>query len=799
MTDDRRSEETILEHALTFGSKEARNAYLQGACGDNSELRARVESLIEAHVAVGGFLKPVSGGSTILVEPRPEEGPGNVIGHYKLLQQIGEGGCGVVFMAEQEKPIRRRVAFKVIKLGMDTKQVIARFEAERQALALMDHPNIAKVFDAGATETGRPYFAMELVKGIPITRYCDENHLDTRQRLSLLILVCQAVQHAHQKGIIHRDIKPSNILVADHDAVPVPKVIDFGIAKATTDQPLTDKTLFTAFEQFVGTPAYMSPEQAKLSGLDIDTRSDIYSLGVLFYELLTGKTPFDAKRLVEAGLDEIRRIIREEDPPRPSTRLSTLDVGEQTKVANHRHSAPPKLFRIVQGDLDWIVMKTLEKDRNRRYETANDLAMDIDRFLRNEPVMARPPSLVYRSGKLLRKRRREVTLGVLVVASLAWATAFGLQHRHAKALRYAAELSQLRREESQVLSRAIAGLAPREDKSLAQSYLSRLAERVRAGSGSTTDHELLARFLTRNVSLRGRSLQTVDQPSITLESSTGAGYFIKGVGAILRPLVALEGTEVPVEHYPVYLSSGPGGELSSSVAGPVGVQAALNATGIRSFSSILEAQLVHAKDATAVRSDIKPSDYEPIGTPIRIVLPSFDRCFLRQLPPQYPLELVDDRAARQVTESLAISHARLIADRIEGTYCELEMLVPQLSPPLPVALRVDLVQIGDTRLQAWLCGLVVDQNSVATMTDGDGVKTLGMTISSDGAGNWKYGLNFTLPEIKSPKPGEPPLSGQIRVRSSREVALRTANLEHFLSLPQVGKTLLFTVNIHQDR
>ena len=297
--------------------------------------------------------------------------------------------------------MRRRVALKVIKLGMDTKQVIARFEAERQALALMDHPNIAKVLDAGATETGRPYFVMELVKGVPITRYCDENHLSTAARLGLFVKVCQAIQHAHQKGIIHRDIKPSNILVADHDGVAVPKIIDFGIAKATTDQRLTDKTLFTAFEQFIGTPAYMSPEQAKLSGLDIDTRSDIYSLGVLLYELLMGKTPFESNWLLAGGLDEIRRIIREEEPVRPSTRLHTLDAAEQTAVAKHRQSDGPKLVHLLRGDLDWIVMKCLEKDRGRRYETANGLAMDIQRHLQNEPVNARPPSNVYRFQKMV--------------------------------------------------------------------------------------------------------------------------------------------------------------------------------------------------------------------------------------------------------------------------------------------------------------------------------------------------------------------------------------------------------------
>src|SRR6266478_447626 len=301
---------------------------------------------------------------------------------------------------------------------MDTKQVIARFAAERQALALMDHPNIAKVLDGGATDTGRPYFVMELVKGIPITRYCDENKLDTRQRLHLFIQVCQAIQHAHQKGIIHRDIKPSNILVADHDGVAVPKVIDFGIAKATAGQTLTDKTLFTAFEQFIGTPAYMSPEQAKLSGLDIDTRSDIYSLGVLLYELLTGKTPFDAKRLVRAGLEEICRIIREEEPPRPSTKLSTLDAGEQSTVANQRQLEPPKLVGLIRGDLDWIVMKCLEKDRARRYETSNGLARDIERHLNNETVAARPPSNFYRFQKLARRNKVAFTAAGAVATAL---------------------------------------------------------------------------------------------------------------------------------------------------------------------------------------------------------------------------------------------------------------------------------------------------------------------------------------------------------------------------------------------
>jgi WD40 repeat protein/serine/threonine protein kinase len=415
-----RSEKEIFFEALDKNTPEERAAFLRGACGHDSARRARVEALLADHFQQDAFMKqPAAEGEhpTIRISPI-QEVAGTVIGRYKLLQQIGEGGCGVVYMAEQQEPVRRRVALKVIKLGMDTKQVIARFEAERQALALMDHPNIAKVFDAGSTDTGRPYFVMELVKGIPITRYCDENNLNTVTRLGLFVQVCQAIQHAHQKGIIHRDIKPSNVLVADHDGVPVPKIIDFGIAKATTDQPLTDKTLFTAFEQFIGTPAYMSPEQAKLSGLDIDTRSDIYSLGVLLYELLTGSTPFEGKRLHEAGLDEIRRIIREEEPVRPSTKLHTLEAAEQTTVAKHRQSDPPKLAHLISGDLDWIVMKALEKDRGRRYETANGLAMDIKRHLNNEAVIARPPGNLYRFQKMVRRNKLAFAAASTVAASL---------------------------------------------------------------------------------------------------------------------------------------------------------------------------------------------------------------------------------------------------------------------------------------------------------------------------------------------------------------------------------------------
>ena len=349
---------------------------------------------------------------------RPEEGPGTVISRYKLLEQIGEGGCGVVYMAEQEAPMRRRVALKIIKLGMDTKQVVARFEAERQALAMMDHPNIARVLDGGATETGRPYFVLELVRGVRITDYCDQNNLPTVERLKLFLQVCHAIQHAHQKGVIHRDIKPSNILVSLHDDVPVAKVIDFGIAKAIGHR-LTDKTVFTRFEQFIGTPAYMSPEQAGVSGLDIDTRGDIYALGVLLYELLTGRTPFDPKQLAQAGLEEILRRIREEEPPKPSTRLSTLAREELTTTAQRRQTEAPKLISLLRGDLDWIVMKCLEKDRGRRYATANDLAGDLARHLEHQPVVASPPSALYRARKFIRRHRFGVTSAAAVALALA--------------------------------------------------------------------------------------------------------------------------------------------------------------------------------------------------------------------------------------------------------------------------------------------------------------------------------------------------------------------------------------------
>jgi WD40 repeat protein len=399
------AEQTLFAEALQCGTPEERATFLDSACGKDAGLRKRIEDLLRAADSAGDFLEGPPD------EFLADEKSGDQIGRYKLLEQIGEGGCGTVYMAEQEDPVRRRVALKIIKLGMDTRSVVARFEAERQALALMDHPNIAKVFDGGATKTGRPYFVMELVRGVPITRFSTDAKLSTNAQLHLFAQVCQAIQHAHQKGIIHRDLKPSNILVTVNDGAAVPKVIDFGIAKGI-GQRLTDKTLFTHFHSFIGTPAYISPEQAEMSSVDIDTRSDIYSLGVLLYELLTGRTPFDAEKMMRSGLDEMRRTIRDDQPVKPSRMLARLP-SPTTGPALDPQS------KLLSSDLDWIVMKCLEKDRARRYETASALAIDIQRHLNHQAVTARPPSAVYLFQKFAQRHRAAlVALATVVVALL---------------------------------------------------------------------------------------------------------------------------------------------------------------------------------------------------------------------------------------------------------------------------------------------------------------------------------------------------------------------------------------------
>jgi serine/threonine protein kinase len=416
MSSPQNREEVLLALALEKPA-EKRATFLDAMCDGDPALRARLADQLATHDETERKTAAVAKTIKLNIPEPPDEAVGQTLGRYKLLEKVGEGGCGVVYVAEQSVPVRRRVALKVIKLGMDTKAVVARFEAERQALAMMDHPNIAKVLDAGTTETGRPYFIMELVRGIRITDYCDQANLTTEERIEIFIKICQAIQHAHQKGIIHRDIKPSNILVTLHDGVPVPKVIDFGIAKAIEGR-LTDSTVYTQLHQFIGTPAYMSPEQAEMSGLDVDTRSDIYSLGVLLYELLAGSTPFDPKELMSQGIDAMRKIIREKEPQRPSTRFATLAGEDLTTTAKRRSADTAKLMHQLKGDLDWIVMKCLEKDRSRRYETANGLAADLKRHLNNEPIVARPPSTAYKFQKAFRRNKVAFSAGLVVAAAL---------------------------------------------------------------------------------------------------------------------------------------------------------------------------------------------------------------------------------------------------------------------------------------------------------------------------------------------------------------------------------------------
>jgi eukaryotic-like serine/threonine-protein kinase len=484
MNESHRRQEEIFSQALALPAEE-RAAFLDRVCGGDAALRRGVEELLQAHLGAGSFLGASAAFAPEIVPGRqtPGEVTGERIGRYTLIQKLGEGGAGVVYEAEQEEPVQRRVALKLMKFGTDSQAAIARFEAERQALALMEHPNIAQVFDAGSTANGRLYFAMELVRGVRITDYCDQNRLPPAARLQLFIQVCHAVQHAHQKGIIHRDLKPSNILVTVHDGVPVPKVIDFGIAKATQG-PLTEHTQLTAFEQLIGTPAYMSPEQAAASSADIDTRSDVYSLGVLLYELLTGRTPFDTQELLRAGIGAVQQAIREREPPRPSTRLSTTEEGALAAIAAHRGAEPPKLIHQVRGDLDWIVMKALEKDRGRRYATANEFAADVERHLHDEPVVARPPTTAYVLRQLARRHRTAVAAGVTIFGVLAIASAVSAAlairatRAEAKARTEAARSAQVAQFLKDMLSGVGPSVAMGRDTTLLSEILDKTAKRL---------------------------------------------------------------------------------------------------------------------------------------------------------------------------------------------------------------------------------------------------------------------------------------------------------------------------------
>ncbi len=501
MHDSNLTEERLYAR-LTALRREERAALLERETADDWAMRARLENRLQAYDRLPGDDTVTASNPDPMAEPVVAAPADETIGRYKLRQKLGEGGCGVVYLAEQAEPVRRRVALKVIKLGMDTKVVIARFEAERQALALMDHPNIAKVFDAGTTDAGRPYFVMELVRGVRLTDYCDQQGVTTRGRIELFIQVCGAIQHAHQKGIIHRDLKPSNILVAVQDGMPMPKVIDFGIAKSIHGR-LADATVFTGFEQFIGTPAYMSPEQAELSGVDIDTRTDIYSLGVVLYELLTGRLPLDPKTLTESGLDEIRRLIREVDPPRPSTRLGTMTEVDFTNVAKRRGAAPSLLSAEVRGDLDWIVMKAIEKQRNRRYESAAALAADLTRHLQDEPVLARPPSAVYRTRKFV--TRHKVAAVATAAVALALVAGTVVSTWQAVRARRAERVAQGEREEARrsqdraedLLAFMLGDLRTQLEKVGRLDVLEAVGEKAMAYFASLNPRELTDATLTR--------------------------------------------------------------------------------------------------------------------------------------------------------------------------------------------------------------------------------------------------------------------------------------------------------------
>jgi serine/threonine protein kinase len=486
-------------------------------------------------------------------ESTPSQKPGAIIGPYKLLEKIGEGGFGEIWVAQQKEPVKRRVALKIIKLGMDTRQVVARFEAERQALAMMDHPNIAKVFDAGWTDGGRPYFVMELVRGVSITNYCDQQRLSIHDRLGLFIKVCNAVQHAHQKGIIHRDIKPSNILITLHDGVPVPRIIDFGIAKAM-QQELTDKTVYTQFHQFIGTPVYMSPEQAEMSGLDIDTRSDIYSLGVLLYELLTGRTPFDERELIQSGIDQMRKIIREQEPQKPSTRFATLQFEEQSTTATRHSTNTPKLVSLLRGDLDWIVMKSLEKDRTRRYETANEFAMDVARHLGDEPVSAGPPSVGYRLSKFLRRNRALVTSIAVVMAVLVAGSAisaiFAIRaQRQAKVAQAVADfltddlLGSVAPEKVKSPEVTVHSILDAASKSLEGRFGDKplieasIREKLGETYGKLGDYDSAEPHLERAYRIRAEQLGEEDLSTLTSMNQLGSLYFLQARYDDAEPLL----------------------------------------------------------------------------------------------------------------------------------------------------------------------------------------------------------------------------------------------------------------------
>ena len=689
MTTDRWEQvQKLFEEALKRKPEE-RAAFLDEACGGDAELRREVESLLAHHdEATTDFLQPPGPQGTVSARPRTQPiDPliGCQVGHYKILEVLGEGGMGTVYLAEQTEPVKRRVALKIIKLGIDTKQVIARFEAERQALAMMDHPHVAKVLDAGITDPAsgsRPYFVMEYIPGVPITEHCDRQRLSIEQRLQLFMSVCDAVQHAHQKGIIHRDIKPSNILVSVKNGQGEPKVIDFGVAKAL-HQKLTEKTLFTEHGQLIGTPEYMSPEQAEMTQQDIDTRSDIYSLGVLLYELLTGALPFDPRKLRSAGFGEIQRIIREEEPPRPSTRLSSLGEASTTSAQN-RQLDSRSLERQLRGDLDWIVMKSLEKDRTRRYETANGLAMDIQRHLSHEPVVAGRSSAVYRLRKFIKRHRAAtaviftsvVALAVVVgglVIGLRSRAAAELARQEARELEMAAVLADFRQRSWSDLS------DDRRDQ--VSRIVNLLAERVLNGTATPHDCFELAQAMV-DVELAGRWLQQTGVPSIRLALGRRKGPRAEGIAARLRSRMELNHNPADWgESQPLLLDLGEPGYITRYVV----LKNELPEKGQYRLIGEIEVQLVRVPPGFRTFYDIPDGYGQILSPPMVLPVPELKFTVVGELPDDYPPLVIDNDLATRFVNAIEFRPCTFLPG-YQGVCVNTEVILPM--PPMDVAFEV---------------------------------------------------------------------------------------------------------------
>jgi serine/threonine protein kinase len=760
----------LFERALSLPPAE-RSAFLDALSGTEASLRGQVESLLSAHDVQSAGAKP-SG---------ELEGPGAVIGHYKLLEEIGSGGFGTVYMAQQTEPVSRRVALKIVKPGMDSREVLARFEAEQQALALMEHDNIARVFDGGLTRSGRPYFVMELVRGLPITEYCDARRLTTRARLDLFRKVCLAVEHAHERGVVHRDIKPSNVLVTERDGEAVPKVIDFGVAKAIGAE-LTQRTLFTGFRHLVGTPEYMSPEQTNLSGVQVDRRSDVYALGVLLYELLTGTRPFRIAEVIERGFEELMRTIREVDPPKPSTRLGTLG-GELDTAAARRLTQASELRRSVRGELDWITMKCLEKDRSRRYPTARSLADDVGRHLVQQPVEAGPPSVRYRARKFVQRNRARLGAGGMVLASVAavWALFVHL-HSRAEAARADLQHEMDARIQAQAAERdrmtvlwskiLTGGSLDADESERAAQHLERWAGRISAGSVPDTDLQMLARLLTE-FTVDGRPLATTEAgANLRIVLSNRAPFWLPRIALAYSVHPRMDGREwtegTTAEIYGAYGGGGSPGYPIPSPTEP-GDHVLTGEADVYFVEStpldISNPYWQHGSDHPYTRQHERFPDERPVLARCRIDLPTF-RFTLSDALAAVVRKVSDPELARRTGERIHVRSVEFV-DSVQGTeYSGWCLTVGFEAQLVPLALEL-LLEDGAGRMLA-AGDLVVDRDGKPNHPNP------GYDSQRDAAGRWTF-YRFYFYLEQDPASVSPPaeFTNPIRVtlRSSERVAL----------------------------